>query len=188
MKGAGFIGLGTALAGLCLWGAPAFAVSWTVDPSKSTIGFSGSQIGSPFQGTFKKFKATIDFDPAKPETGHVLVTVDMASAGTGDPQRDESLPQADWFNVAQFPNATFEATHFNAKGGDTYEAVGKLTIRGVSADLMLPFTLTMTGTSAEAKGHVQILRSAFGVGQGSWATPDMVAFEVGVDIDVIATK
>ena len=168
--------------------SPAIAATWTVDPSKSTLGFSGAQIGTPFQGRFKKWTATIDFDPAKPEAGHVVAVVDMASASTGDAQRDESLPQADWFDIAKFPQARFEATSLRAKGGDAYEAPGKLTIRGVSVPCVLPFTLTIAGETAHAKGHVQLLRTTYGVGQGTWSTGDVVGLDVGVDFDLTAMK
>ena len=179
--------LTAAAATLVLCGA-ASAASWTVDPAKSTLGFSGTQTGQPFSGRFKTFTATIDFDPAKPEAGRAAVLVDTGSAATGDPQRDEALPGEDWFAAAKFPQAKFEASGFKALGGDRYEAAGTLTIRDAHVPVTLPFTLTTTGDTAHAVGHAQLLRSAFGVGQGAWATDEYVAFEVGVDIDLTATR
>ena len=56
------------LAFLCLLSAgPAGAATWTVDPTRSSLGFEGVQTGSPFQGKFDKFTAQIEFDPSKPE-------------------------------------------------------------------------------------------------------------------------
>jgi polyisoprenoid-binding protein YceI len=166
----------------------ASAASWIVDPVKSKIGFSGIQTEQPFSGQFKKFTAAIDFDPARPEAGHALITIDTASASTGDQQRDEALPGSDWFDTKSFPQAKFEATSFKSKGGNAYEADGTLTIRNVSKPLVLPFTLTTSGNTAHAVGKVQLIRTAFGVGQGAWATADYVAFEVNVDIDLTATS
>ena len=54
--------------------------------------------------------------------------------------------------------------------GDAYEAVGTLTLRGVTKALTLPFTLELNETSAHAKGHAELIRSTFGIGQGPWAT------------------
>jgi polyisoprenoid-binding protein YceI len=166
----------------------ASAATWTVDQAKSRIGFSGTQTEQPFTGQFKTFAAAIDFDPASPKTGHAVVTIDMASAVTGDPQKDEALPGSDWFDVKSFPQAKFEASSFTAKGGDAYEADGTLTIRGMSKPLVLPFTLATSGNTAHAVGKVQLVRTVFGVGQGAWATPEYVALEVNVDIDLTATK
>ena len=167
---------------------PALAADWTVDPAQSHLGFSGVQNGAPFQGSFGKWSAQISFDPAHPDTGHAKVTIDLASAKTGDTQRDSALPQAEWFDVKAFPQASFEATGFVAKGGDAYEAPGKLTIRGIGKDVVLPFTLAVTGDKAAAKGHLSLVRTGFGVGQGVWATGEWVGLEVGVDVDLVATK
>ncbi|MCW6511010.1 YceI family protein [Lichenifustis flavocetrariae] len=177
--------LATALA---LVAGPAWAASWTVDPAKSKLGFSGTQTGEPFSGSFKTWTATIDFDPAKPEAAHVLVSVDMASAGTGDQQRDEALPGEDWFDVAHAPKATFEATGFKPKGGDAFEAPGKLTLRGISKDVTLPFTLKVNGDTAHATGKVNLVRTAFGVGQGNWSSDQYVGFDVNVDLDLTAKR
>jgi polyisoprenoid-binding protein YceI len=164
------------------------AATWQVDPAKSTIGFSGIETGTPFSGHFKTFTAKIDFDPAHPDQGHADIVIDLASAASGDKQRDTALPQSDWFNTAAFPQAHFVATRFDAKGGKSYEAVGALTIRGITKPLTLPFTLATDGAATHAKGHVQLIRTDFGVGQGDWASDQWVALEVGVDIDLTATS
>ena len=114
----------------------ALAADWTVQVDKSHLGFSGTQTGAPFKGSFGKWTAEIAFDPAHPEAGHAKVTIDLASARTGDTQRDSALPQSDWFDVKHFPQATFEAAGFTAKGDDAYEAAGKLTIRGAAKDVV----------------------------------------------------
>jgi polyisoprenoid-binding protein YceI len=164
----------------------AHASEWAVDVAKSRLGFTGSGSGSTFQGRFKKFTAHITFDPAKPEAGHADVVVDMASAFTGDPETDSTLPESDWFDVKRFAQARFEAKTFRPKGGNNYEAVGALTIRNISHDLVLPFQLTITGDTAHATGKTTIVRSNFGVGQGT--AGDTVALDVGVDVDVTATR
>ncbi|GBR35136.1 YceI family protein [Gluconobacter kondonii] len=171
-----------------LTATPVLAADWTIDPAHSTIGFSGTQTGNAFTGHFGKFDGTISFDPTHPEEGHAKITIDVASATTADKQRDGAMPGSDWFNVASFPTATFEARSFRAKGGNAYEAVGTLTIRGVSRSETLPFTLDISGQTAHAKGHLDLIRSTFGIGQGPWATGQWVALQVGVSIDVTANQ
>lgn len=164
------------------------AASWTVDPAKSKLGFTGQQTGTPFTGRFKTWTAAIDFDPAHPEAGHVSAAVDIASAATDDLQKDEALPTPDWFDASQFGKAMFDATGFAPKGADGYETTGKLTLRGISKDVVLPFTLTVTGDQAHAVGHAKLVRTDFGVGQGAWTTADYVALDVTVDLDLVATR
>jgi len=173
-----------ALQGVAL---PAAAAEWVVDPAKSAIRFSGVQVGAPFSGRFERFEAKVDFDPAKPEAGHATVLIDLASARTGDVQRDEALPQKDWFDVKSANQARFEASRFVDKGHGDYDAVGTLTIRGTGRPLTLPFHLTLDQGQAHAVGHVGLVRTDFGVGQGSWASGQWVGLDVRVDIDVIAT-
>ncbi|MBS1029633.1 YceI family protein [Gluconobacter albidus] len=166
----------------------AMATDWTLDPAHSTLAFSGKQTGTPFSGHFGTFNGTISFDPTHPEAGHAHVTLAMASAVTGDQQRDGALPGKDWFNVAGFPSAVFDAQSFRATGGNAYEAVGTLTIRGISKPVTLPFTLDINGTTAHAKGHLDLVRSDFGVGQGPWASGQWVSLNVGVDMDITAQR
>lgn len=164
------------------------AAHWVVDPAKSRLGFAGTQVGATFTGTFRRFSADIEFDPAAPAAAHVKVDVDTGSATTGDAQRDQSLPQPEWFDVKQFPHAIFEATGFRPLGGDRYETTGTLTIRNVKAPLTLPFTLTIAGATAHAAGGTQLVRTKFGVGQGDWSSGDMVGLDVKVEFDLVATK
>lgn len=177
-----------AVLALFLAAAPAEAAAWKADPAKSSLGFTGSLSGSPFDGQFKRWQAEIEFDPAKPEAGHALVTIDMASATTGDSQQDQALPNSDWFDVKGFPQAKFEATSFRAKGGNAYEAEGSLTIRGMRKDVVLPFTLDLQGPTAHAKGRLTILRTDYGVGQGAWASGQMVGLDVTVTVDLTAVR
>lgn len=73
-------------------------------------------------------------------------------------------------------------------GDGSYAADGTLTLRGVSKPLTLPFTLEISCDTAHAKGHLDLTRDAFGVGQGPWATGQWVALEVGIDFDLVALR
>lgn len=173
----------------CLSTASAADVaSWKLDPAKSRLGFSGAQTGTKFAGNFTRYGANIVFDPDHLDASHITVTVDLASAATGDTQRDTALPGKDWFNIAQFPQAKFDATAIRKEGANAYEAVGNLTLRGVTKPLTLPFTLQIDGTTAHAAGHVNLVRTVFGIGQGPWATGQWVALDVDVNLDIVATR
>ena len=174
--------------GLLLLSLSANAASWTVDPARSTVGFTAMQNGEAFSGHFKSWTAQIDFDPANPAAGHALITIDMASAAIGDKQKDEALPGSDWFDVKQFPQAVYEATTFHHLGEDKYEAIGTLTIRGVKKDVVLPFTLKPDGGQTIVDGSVPILRTDYGVGQGDWQSDEYVAKGVTVTVHLVAKE
>ena len=61
-------------------------------------------------------------------------------------------------------------------------------MRGLTKDVTLPFTLTIAGDQAHAVGKTTLVRTDFGVGQGSWSSGDMVALDVDVDLDLVATR
>jgi polyisoprenoid-binding protein YceI len=175
-------------AALALVALPAAAADWTVVPGASRLGVEAMQGGQTFEGRFERFDAAIAFDPADPAAARVTVTIDMTSFASGAPDRDGQLPTAPWFDAATFPEARFEVAGFTAKGGDAYEAAARLTIRDVTADVTLPFTLTIDGATAHASGELTIDRTAFGVGQGQWAAPNPVGHAVKVIVDVTATS
>lgn len=168
--------------------ASAEAASWTIDPATSHLGFTGSENGSAFSGSFGKFSGTVVFDPASPSASHADVTIMTGSATTGDQQKDGALPDSDWFATDKFPQAHFVVTAFKPTGAGAYDAVGTLTIRGVTKPVTLPFTLAVTGDMAKAKGSVQLIRTDYGVGQGAWSTAQYVALQVSVSFDIIAKK
>jgi polyisoprenoid-binding protein YceI len=168
--------------------SPALASGWTVDPARSSLGFRGDQSGTPFSGRFSRWRAEIEFDPARPAAGHARIVIDMSSATTGDGQKDISLPQSDWFDLKHFPQAVFEAVRFHAKGGNAYEAEGSLTIKGVRRRVILPFTFVQHGCVGHASGSVELLRLDFHIGEGPWASGQMVGLGVAVTLDVTATR
>jgi polyisoprenoid-binding protein YceI len=168
--------------------APASAAHWTVDAAKSKLGFSVAWSGEPFNGSFKKWTADIEFDPADLAHSHVVAVIDMTSEASDDPDSDESLKGALGFAVDKFPTARFETTGFKSLPGGNYLAQGKLTIRGITRPLDLPFKLDIAGNRAHMTGKAVVIRTDFGVGQGEWASPEPVAHEVTVTVDLTATK
>ena len=168
--------------------AEAAPAAWTVDKAASSIGFRSSLGGMAFAGTFRRWDAQIQFDPKALAASRAVVTVDVASAVTGDRDKDEAMPTADWFDVAHFPRATFATTSFKDLGGGRYQAVGTLTLKGVARPATLPFTLTIAGAQAKMNGQLSVNRSAFGVGKGQFASAETVPFAVAVTVAMTARR
>ena len=170
----------------------AISHDWVMDKKTSTLQFTGTQTGNEFTGHFNSFDAIIRLDPNNLEASKVEVTIEMASAKTGDRQRDDALPGQDWFFVKAHPSAKFVATNVTRIDGDAangnYAAAGTLTIRDISKDVSLPFTLKIDGNTAIANGGLSLQRNGFGVGQGQWDSDDWVKFDVGVSFTIEATR
>ena len=167
--------------------APATARPYAVDPAASKLGFEGVFDGRPFSGAFKRWKAEIDFDPAKLQASRAAVTIDMSSVSTGVAEYDQTIASKDWFAVGQFPTARFVAIGFRKTGPSRYEAQGKLTIRNVTRPVALPFTLEQQGPRVRMHGEVPLDRTQFGLGGRQWASDKPLAKTVKVKIDLLAT-
>ncbi len=154
------------------------AADWRATP-ESSLGFVGNAQGESFEGRFHEFEARIRFDPAALDAAEFDVRIVLASADTENAERDELLPQQDFFNVAASPEAVYRAADFESLGGDRYRALGELTLRGVTAPVALEFSwLAGEGNSARLQGEAKLSRLAFGVGGGEWADTSVIDDEV----------
>jgi polyisoprenoid-binding protein YceI len=162
--------------------------AWVPDKTASSIRFSSSFNGAAFSGGFSRWDADIRFDPANLAASTVAVSIDVASAATGDADRDQALPTPAFFSAARFPRATFIAHAFTALGGNRYQAIGTLMMRGVARPLTLPFTLVITGGQARMSAAIAINRLAFGVGQDEWRKTDALPAAVNVAIGLTARR
>ena len=172
--------------GLLLVSAPALAQQKLV-PAQSEIVFVSKQMGVPVEGKFKKFDAQVSFDPAKLATSKVAFTIDTGSATLGVKETDAELPKADWFNVAKFPQATFDSSAVKALGGGKFQVDGTLTIKGNAQKVSLPVTLTQSGATTTATGTLPLKRLTFKIGDGDWKDTSMVADEVTVQFKLALT-
>lgn len=168
--------------------APAWATQWHVDHAKSRLGFTVQWSGQPFVAAFKVWSADIDFDPADLTHSKASVTIDLGSEVSGISDNDDGLKGSEGFAIGQFPSALFKTSGFSAKGANNYLATGTLTLHGVKRPISLPFALTFAGKSAHMTGKIVLMRTDFGLGRGEWASPDTIAHEVTVTIDLTATK
>lgn len=156
-------------------------------PAQSAVNFEAKQMGVPLKGHFKKFDAKIAFDAAKPETSKIHFTIDTGSATMGAKETDAELPKADWFNVAKFPQATFDSSAVKALGGGKFQVDGTLTIKGNAQKVSLPVTLTQSGATTTATGTLPLKRLTFKIGDGDWKDTSMVADEVTVQFKLALT-
>ncbi len=185
-----------AIAALVLTGgsASAEAPAWSVQDG-SRVGFIATQGGAPVEGVFESFDAEIRFDPQALDQSRVAVTIDIASVNSESKDRDDTIRSASLFDVATWPNARFEAEGFTQNGDGDFEASGRLTMRDVTKDVVLPFSLEVAPDPdqpgqlrAVAKGELKVQRLDYGVGQGLWEDTSVVGNEVVIFIDIQATR
>lgn len=168
--------------------------SWQIIAGESAIEFEGIQMGAPFQGHFKEFGGTIQFDAANLAASKAVIAIHLGSVDAGSPDRDKNLKMTDWFNVDAFPDAHFVTTGFErGLAANQFVAKGNLTIRDVTLPVVLPFTLEIAKsdsgqTVATMTGETAINRLDFGVGQGQWSDTKSVGNQVKLRIKVKANQ
>lgn len=167
--------------------ATAAAKHYVLDPAKSLLEFSFSQAGAQNKGKFTRFQVALDAAPDASTVTKLDVSVDMPSMDTGDKERDDTLRGPDLFAVAKFAQAHFVATQIT-KTSSGFDAVGKLTLRGVTRDQHVAFTLRAANEQGRAvsylAGKTTVHRLDYGVGQGDWKSTEWVGNEVTVSYNV----
>jgi polyisoprenoid-binding protein YceI len=166
---------------------PALAAPWIVESEPSKLTFEASQSSETITGNFTKFKPEIEFSEAEPEKGKIFVTVDITSLKTENSDAKDALPTAEWLDAKKFPHAEFSSTSIKRTGPHQYQAIGKLTIHGITQEATLPFTLTPEGTKIRAEGEVVINRKTFNIGTGQWASDKWVAYPVKLRYSILAS-
>ena len=163
--------------------APVRAADY-VQAAGSTLAFASKYDGEVFTGTFPRFETRLSFDPANLKASKLEVDIPLAGAKTGNTDRDGTLQDADFFNVAKFAKARYSANAFRSLGGNRYAADGTLELRGVRKPVVLEFTWT-PGAKPLLVGKATVRRLDFGVGAGDWADTATIPNEVAISTRVV---
>jgi polyisoprenoid-binding protein YceI len=134
----GFLSMAAAAAVLLT--QPAQAANYAIDTTgqHASVNFRIKHLGfSWLTGRFDKFSGTFSFDKANPAASAVKVEIDTASINSNHGERDKHLRGKDLLDVATYPKATFESTSVKLNGDDKATITGKLTLRGVTKDVVI---------------------------------------------------
>ena len=113
-----------------------------VDPYHSEIGFRVRHFGvSNVRGVFKEYTLDLMVDEVDLTRSTVELAIEADSIFTDHEQRDNHLRSADFLDVENHPKIHFKSKRIEHRGGEEFMTVGDLTIRGVTREIELPFTL-----------------------------------------------
>lgn len=162
---------------------------WIVDETQSTIRFIATEGNREIVGAFTDYDVAIILDPEDLTAASISATILTRSATTGDSITDETLPEAQWFDVNDHPAATFTSNDIRRLDGNKYVAAGTLSIKTYENALALPFTLTIENDTARARASVELIRTDYGLGlDDSWLSENNVGLAVRVEIEIVATR
>ncbi|WP_437689794.1 YceI family protein [Sorangium sp. So ce176] len=136
-----------------------------IDAAASTIGFVGSKVTGKHEGKFEKISGSITLVGGKAEGGKLSIEADTSSVKTDAEKLDGHLKSKDFFDVEQFPKATFTSTQIKAGGekGATHTITGELELHGVKKAITFPATITEGADSVSGTAEFVINRKDFGI-------------------------
>lgn len=165
-------------------GQPSVAASWRASEKAGRLTFEATQAAARFTGEFSRFVADIAFDPTAPAECQFDVTIDTASARTGESQRDGLLRGQDFFWVDRYPNASYQGSACRSEGAG-FTLNGQMLLRGIARPVTLEFDFEPgPGGGGRLTGKAVVQRLDFGVGQGEWEGTEWVGSEVTVRFDL----
>lgn len=162
---------------------------WVLDPMHSEVQFKVKHLViSTVSGFFKTFEGELTTENEDFTGAEIDFSLDVNSIDTTQPQRDEHLKSAEFFDAATYPKISFKSTSFTADGDD-YKLVGNLTIK----DITKPVTLAVEygGNAGDFYGNTKagfevtgkINRKEFGL---TWdGVTEAGSIVVGEDIKLI---
>jgi polyisoprenoid-binding protein YceI len=148
---------------------------FVLDPTHLYITFFVSHIGySDMAGMFLEAEGGFTYDEEAKELSSAVITVKTDSVFTNHEKRDEHLRNADFLNVKEFPEMTFEFTEAEKISDKEGKVTGDLTLLGVTKPITLDVTFNKAGNYPFGDGHYAIgfdatgsfKRSDFGMSYG----------------------
>ena len=134
--------------------AQAEPARWNVDPEHSTIEFRVvHMLVSKTTGHFTEYQGFIDMDAEAETVKAIEAAIKTASVNTNHAKRDAHLRNADFFDVEKYPTMTYRMKQYQ-KTADGYQAVGELTLHGVTKDITL--TGNFNGVAKDPRGNLRV--------------------------------
>jgi polyisoprenoid-binding protein YceI len=144
------------------------AGTYTIDPGHSDVAFTvRHMMVSKVRGHFTRFEGQMVLAP-DPLASSVTANIELESIDTNNPQRDEDLRSANFFESDKYPTMSFRSTGIR-RSEDGFDVDGELTVHGLT--LPVPLTLDINGFTRDPYGNTragfsattEISRGDFGI-------------------------
>ena len=159
--------------------------TWTLDPSKSTIGLrSKSMWGlAPVKGVFRQVSGQGTVSPAGDVSG--TVTVSAASIDTKNKKRDTHLRSDDFFDSDTYPDITFTVNQVRPSGQGVTVS-GSLTVRDRTRPVTFDAKVSVISDDEIAlDAEVQVNRADFGL---TWNQMGMASMHNTIIVHAVFTR
>jgi polyisoprenoid-binding protein YceI len=152
---------------------------YTVDVAHTRIGVRARHaMVTTVRGAFEDFEGTAHLDVADPAASSVQLRIRAASIDTGVADRDAHLRSPDFLDVETYPELVFSSTEVEQLDEDTYRVTGDLTIKDVTREVAVDFTLT--GSAQDPWGQMRVgFEGALVIRRSDWGLVWNTALDTG---------
>ncbi|MBN2981719.1 MULTISPECIES: YceI family protein [Cohnella] len=158
-------------------------VYFSVTTSRETVNFVNDVVGGSW---------TLNVDDLSQTAGSGQI--DMASVDSGNGQRDGHVKGADYFNVEEFPEATFAATSFEGLPAEWTEGTaydfnmtGTLSVRGIEKEVAFASKTVYQGGQLLLSGTTTVTFADFGMENPHNVVLD-TENEIAVQLELVLDK
>lgn len=150
---------------------------FTLTGDTAKVTFTGTKTGGKHEGGFKKLAGTATATGTDPATLKIELEIETDSLFSDDEKLTKHLKSPDFFNVAEFPKATFKVTKVE-KSDKGYTQTGDLTMLGKTKEVSIPSTIKLTAEGLTIDAEFKIKRSDWGMVYGKGKVDDEVALKI----------
>jgi polyisoprenoid-binding protein YceI len=170
-------------------GAATAGVAYVINPQNSQVAWTGSKVTGKHDGSFQAFTGTITLVGGAVEKSRVNVDIDTGSLTTVPENLVHHLKTPDFFNVEQFPKASFASTSIAAVAGTpgSYQVTGNLTLHGVTKSISFPATIHVDGDTITSEATFSINRKDFSINYPG-KVDDVIRDDVLIRLSLHAAK
>ena len=149
---------------------------WEV--SSSSIKFKIKNAGISVSGTFSELTAKINFDETKKTGNSIEATINSKTVNTDNNSRDEHLKKTEYFDIITYPKISMKATQFVKDKNGNWIGLFKLTIKGITKEIYVPFVFSNKDNNTTIKGTFTINRLDYTIGKSSMILADNVIITI----------
>ncbi|MDT8071130.1 MAG: YceI family protein [Terriglobia bacterium] len=170
---------------------PVLAQDFRIDPNHSSANFAVKHLlVSTVRGRFAGgVTGIIHLDPQDVTKSSVTADIKTDTVDTDNATRDKDLHSERFFDVQKYPDIKFQSTSIEHRGDD-YVAIGNLTIKDVTKQVELPFTLAQAEVKGKKKlgvvANLEINRMDYHIDYDPTGTT--VSKDVKIELDLEATE
>ena len=148
------------------------------------VTFIGTAGPTSHEGSFDKLSGEWQLPTDNPKDSRLAIRIETASVHTQIGLLTAHLKREDFFDVKQYPTATFTSTQIVPEpgaDGATHRVSGEFTIHGVTKALSFPARVSVTADAVTLDARFTISQTAFGMTTAAEKAKDEVPITVSVN-------